>query len=191
RAVLELDHRVLPLAGQALEVVALAAHERSLHEVVLDPHVVERLLDAPARVALDLHEHVRTAVELDRHLALLRYRPQPPTILRGVRAVLLDSAGRPGLAEVPEPDGPGALVHVRACGLCGSDVEKLGRAAAGAVLGHEVAGELENGGRVTVMHRVPCGTCERCLAGHQSTCGAFGELRIAPGGFAERLRATH
>jgi L-iditol 2-dehydrogenase len=41
------------------------------------------------------------------------------------------------------------------------------------------------------MHRVPCGTCERCLAGHQSTCGEFRELRIAPGGFAEQLRATH
>jgi L-iditol 2-dehydrogenase len=59
------------------------------------------------------------------------------------------------------------------------------------VLGHEVAGVLENGARVTVMHRVPCGTCERCLAGHQSTCGEFRELRIAPGGFAEQLRATH
>jgi len=61
----------------------------------------------------------------------------------------------------------------------------------GTVLGHEVAGELEDGARVTVMHHVPCGTCERCLAGHQSTCGEFRELRIAPGGFAEQLRATH
>src|SRR5260221_1581759 len=40
------------------------------------------------------------------------------------------------------------------------------------------------------MPRVPGGTCERCLAGHQSTCGEFRELRIAPGGFAERVRAT-
>jgi L-iditol 2-dehydrogenase len=70
-------------------------------------------------------------------------------------------------------------------------VEKLGRAAPGTVLGHEVAGLLENGARVTVMHRVPCGTCERCRAGHQSTCGEFRERRIAPGGFAEQLRATH
>ncbi|NUR78283.1 MAG: alcohol dehydrogenase catalytic domain-containing protein [Thermoleophilia bacterium] len=83
------------------------------------------------------------------------------------------------------------LVRVLACGLCGSDVEKLGRSARGTVLGHEVAGVLENGARVTVMHRVPCGTCERCRAGHQSTCGEFRELRITPGGFAEQLRATH
>jgi threonine dehydrogenase-like Zn-dependent dehydrogenase len=108
-----------------------------------------------------------------------------------VRAVVLDSDGLPELADVPEPTGAGQLVRVRGCGLCGSDVEKLGRAAFGTVLGHEVAGELEGGGRVTVMHRVPCGVCERCLAGHQSTCGEFRELRISPGGFAERIQATH
>lgn len=105
--------------------------------------------------------------------------------------MVLGGDGQPGLADAPEPSGPGELVRVRACGLCGSDVEKLGRAARGTVLGHEVAGVLENGARVTVMHRVPCGTCERCLAGHQSTCGEFRELRIAPGGFAEQLRASH
>ena len=108
-----------------------------------------------------------------------------------MRAVVLDADGLPELADLPEPSGPGLLVRVRACGLCGSDVEKLGHAAAGSVLGHEIAGELENGARVTVIHRVPCGTCERCLAGHQSTCGEFRELRIAPGGFAESIRATH
>jgi L-iditol 2-dehydrogenase len=83
------------------------------------------------------------------------------------------------------------LVRVHACGLCGSDVEKLGRAAPGTVLGHEVAGELEDGSRVTVMHHVPCGVCDRCRAGHQSTCGEFRAARIEPGGFAESLRATH
>lgn len=108
-----------------------------------------------------------------------------------MRAVVLDADGLPELAEVPDPSGAGLLVHVDACGLCGSDVEKLGRAAAGTVLGHEVAGRLDNGARVTVMHRVPCGTCDRCRAGHQSTCGEFRALRIEPGGFAERLRATH
>src|ERR1043166_854178 len=108
-----------------------------------------------------------------------------------VRAVVLDADGLPELADLPEPTGPGLLVSVRARGLCGSDVEKLGRAATGSVLGHEIAGELEDGTRVTAMHRVPCGSCARCRAGHHSTCGEFRELRIAPGGFAERLRATH
>lgn len=108
-----------------------------------------------------------------------------------MRAVVLDAAGEPALADVPEPRGSGLLVRVRACGLCGSDVEKLGRGAEGTVLGHEITGELEDGSRVTVMHRVPCGVCERCRAGHQSTCGEFQALRIEPGGFTERLRATH
>ena len=108
-----------------------------------------------------------------------------------MRAVVLDADGLPELVDLPEPTGSGLHVRVVGCGLCGSDVEKLGRAARGTLLGHEVAGMLENGDRVTVMHRVPCGTCERCLAGHQSTCGEFRELRIAPGGFAEQVRATH
>ena len=46
-----------------------------------------------------------------------------------MRAVVLDADGLPGLAEVPDPAGPGDLVRVLACGLCGSDVEKLGRGA--------------------------------------------------------------
>jgi L-iditol 2-dehydrogenase len=108
-----------------------------------------------------------------------------------VRAVVLDADGLPELAELPEPSAPGALVHVTACGLCGSDVEKLGRAAAGTVLGHEIAGLLDNGDRVTVMHHVPCGSCDRCRSGHESACEEFGALRIEPGGFAERLHATH
>jgi L-iditol 2-dehydrogenase len=108
-----------------------------------------------------------------------------------VRAVVLDSNGRPELAEMSEPSGPGELVQVVACGLCGSDVEKLGRSPGGSVIGHEVAGVLESGEPVTVMHRVPCGRCERCRAGHESTCSEFQQLRIEPGGFAERLRATH
>jgi len=109
-----------------------------------------------------------------------------------VRAVALDAAGAARLVDRPEPEGAGRLVRVTACGLCGSDLEKLGGTThAGAVLGHEVAGELDDGTRVTVMHRVPCGRCNRCRAGHESTCAEFALIRIEPGGFAERLRATH
>ncbi len=108
-----------------------------------------------------------------------------------MRAVVLDQGGLPELAEMPVPGGAGQLVRVRLCGLCGSDVEKLGRALPGTVLGHEIDGELEDGTRVTVLHRVPCGECVRCRAGHESTCERFGNLQIDPGGFAERLRAAH
>ena len=106
-----------------------------------------------------------------------------------MRAVVVDEAGRPALAELPEPEGDGELVRVLACGLCGSDVEKLGRVAAGAVLGHEVVGETGDGRRVALVHHLPCGECERCSAGHESTCDRFRAETIEPGGFAERARA--
>ena len=106
-----------------------------------------------------------------------------------MRAVVLDAAGQPAPAEVPEPEGPGELVTVLACGLCGSDVEKLGVAAAGTVLGHEVVAETGDGRRVALIHHLPCGECGRCLAGHESTCESFEAPTIRPGGFAERVRA--
>ena len=94
------------------------------------------------------------------------------------------------LAEIPEPDGPGELVSVRACGLCGTDVQKLGRAAPGTVLGHEVVAEDPQGHRVALVHHLPCGECERCRAGHETTCERFPEPTILPGGFAERASAA-
>jgi L-iditol 2-dehydrogenase len=106
-----------------------------------------------------------------------------------MRAVVLDEDGRPSLADVAEPKGKGNLVRVLACGLCGSDVEKLGAAAKGTVLGHEVAGQLPDGRRVALVHHLPCGECERCQAGHESTCEEFLASTIEPGGFAERVRA--
>ena len=106
-----------------------------------------------------------------------------------MRAVVLDAAGQPALANVPEPEGDGEIVRVLACGLCGSDVEKLGRAPFGTVLGHEVVAELD-GRRVSLVHHLPCGDCARCLAGHESTCERFRAATIVPGGLAERALAT-
>jgi L-iditol 2-dehydrogenase len=80
-------------------------------------------------------------------------------------------------------------VRVRACGLCGSDVEKLGRAAPGTVLGHEVVAERDDGERVVLVHHLPCGECERCRAGHETTCDSFRAATIVPGGFAALARA--
>ena len=105
-----------------------------------------------------------------------------------MRAVVLDEQGQPALADVAEPQGDGELVNVLACGLCGSDVEKIGAATAGTVLGHEAVAETA-GRRVALVHHLPCGECDRCLAGHESTCEAFRAATIVPGGFAERVRA--
>lgn len=106
-----------------------------------------------------------------------------------MRAVVLDSAGRPVLADLPEPEGPGEPVRVLACGLCGSDVEKLRPEHAGSVLGHEVVAGTAEGLRVALVHHKGCGECERCLAGHHTTCERFRAPTIRPGGFAERANA--
>ncbi len=106
-----------------------------------------------------------------------------------MRAVVVGPEGEPALDDVPEPDGPGQLVRVVACGLCGSDVEKLDRTHAGLVLGHEVVAELDDGRRVALVHHASCGECERCLAGHESICERFSAPTIRPGGFAERVHA--
>jgi L-iditol 2-dehydrogenase len=75
---------------------------------------------------------------------------------------------------------------VLACGLCGSDVEKLGRVPAGTVLGHEVVARA-GGRRLALVHHRPCGDCPRCRAGHETTCERFTKPTIVPGGFAERV----
>jgi L-iditol 2-dehydrogenase len=104
-----------------------------------------------------------------------------------VRAVVLDADGAPQLAEIEAPDGS---VPVLACGLCGSDVEKLGsRSYAGAVLGHEVV-VRDGERRLALVHHRPCGECARCRAGHESTCEQFGDATIVPGGFADRVRPS-
>jgi L-iditol 2-dehydrogenase len=107
-----------------------------------------------------------------------------------MRAVVLAAAGQPALADVPEPESDGELVSVLACGLCGTDVQKIGRAAPGTVLGHEVVAADEEGGRVALVHHLPCGECDRCRSGHETTCERFPAPTIVPGGFAERARAV-
>jgi len=104
-----------------------------------------------------------------------------------VRAIVLDDYGRPQLADLPTPE---ASLEVLACGLCGSDVEKLGYAAPGTVLGHEVVVRTAAGTREALIHHRPCGVCSRCLAGHDSTCEEFAAPTISPGGLAERVAPT-
>jgi L-iditol 2-dehydrogenase len=106
-----------------------------------------------------------------------------------VRAVALDDSGTPRQVDLPEPEGSGIDVRILACGLCGSDVEKLRPEFAGDVLGHEAVALTEEGRRVALVHHRGCGECERCRAGHESTCEAFGAATIRPGGFAERAKA--
>ena len=57
------------------------------------------------------------------------------------------------------------------------------------MLGHEVVAETGDGRRVALVHHRPCGECDRCRGGHESTCAAFAAPTIRPGGLAERVVA--
>lgn len=96
--------------------------------------------------------------------------------------------------------GPGEVViKVRSSGVCGSDVMEWYRASkAPLVLGHEIAGTVEQAGEgvvdlevgdpVVVTHHVPCNTCRYCLTGHYSACDTLRSTKLDPGGFADYAR---
>ncbi|HZY71051.1 MAG TPA: alcohol dehydrogenase catalytic domain-containing protein [Thermoplasmata archaeon] len=113
----------------------------------------------------------------------------------------LRSAGELALEELPAPTaGPGeVVVELAACGVCGTDLEKLrGRYQATGRLGHEPVGVVREvgegvpkdlqGRRVFVHHHVPCYRCEVCRRGAFTYCPEYGASNIDPGGFAERFR---
>ncbi len=104
---------------------------------------------------------------------------------------------------VPRPEpGPGeALVRVRNCGICGSDLHFYhGRFPQPPAVcpGHEIAGVVEAVGEgvdaalagraVAVEPLRVCGACAYCLSGAYQLCGSRQLLGMAaPGGFAEYL----
>ena len=80
-----------------------------------------------------------------------------------------------------------------ACSPAGSAARTWRRSASrrqGTVLGHEVVAQRADGARIALIHHLPCGECERCRAGHESTCERFAAPTIVPGGFAEEVEAT-
>jgi len=99
------------------------------------------------------------------------------------------------LRDVPDPipqDGDVAIA-IEAVGICGSDMHAyLGhdaRRPAPLILGHEAAGSLADGSRVTVNPLVTCGACEDCRAGRANLCATRQIISMPPreGAFAERL----
>ena len=90
------------------------------------------------------------------------------------------------IEESPTPDlaADEALIRVKACGICGSDVHgydgSSGRRIPPLIMGHEAAGVIEGmgakvegfslGDRVTFYSTVYCGECEYCLEGKVNLC---------------------
>jgi L-iditol 2-dehydrogenase len=88
----------------------------------------------------------------------------------------------------PKPQEGETLVHVRAAGVCGSDLHWWTDAGIGdthlnapLVLGHEFAGVAETGERVAIDPAISCGACEMCKGGNPNLC-----LRLAFAGHGEQ-----
>ena len=90
-------------------------------------------------------------------------------------------------------------VRMHACGVCGSDLEKIyGQYSQPSMrLGHEPAGiisqvgenvkNFNKGDRVFVHHHVPCYSCHFCLHGNQTMCQKYSETNLLPCGLAEEF----
>lgn len=99
-----------------------------------------------------------------------------------MKSVRLHTVGDLQLHDEPVPV-PGAgekLIHVKAVGVCGSDLHWFAEAGIGdaqlkhpLVLGHEFAGETEEGQRVAVEPALSCGHCEFCLQGNPNLCSSI------------------
>ena len=89
------------------------------------------------------------------------------------------------------------LVQMNACGICGSDLEKVfGQYGQPSMrLGHEPAGiivdvssdvsEFKKGDRVFTHHHVPCYDCHLCNHGYETMCKKYSETNLSPCGLSE------
>ncbi|UCC67344.1 MAG: galactitol-1-phosphate 5-dehydrogenase [Armatimonadota bacterium] len=124
-----------------------------------------------------------------------------------MRALILEEYGRLVYGNVPDPPvGPhDALVQVKACGICGSDVHGVdgstGRRRPPIVMGHEASGviaqvgaevaEWKTGDRVTFDSTISCGKCHFCRRGQVNLCDSRSVLGVScdeyrrDGAFAE------
>jgi L-iditol 2-dehydrogenase len=118
-----------------------------------------------------------------------------------MKAAFVAGKGTVEIKDMPRPSvgADEILVHMRSCGICGTDIEKFhGDHITPPILGHEVAGEIEatgsniqtykRGDRVIVHHHVSCKSCFYCKNGLETLCEAYPKSNLDPCGFAEYFR---
>ena len=120
-----------------------------------------------------------------------------------MKAAVLKAPGILELDELPDPRCPegGALIEVKACAVCGTDIKMLQNGHRDLVyprvLGHEIVGEvaeidrdcgISEGDLVQVWPGIACGRCVPCLRGMDNRCEKIGILGFnRDGGFAKLL----
>ncbi|MEM2203588.1 MAG: alcohol dehydrogenase catalytic domain-containing protein [Sulfolobales archaeon] len=115
-----------------------------------------------------------------------------------MKAAVVKRGGGLGVidVEIPKPGEGEIVVKMAACGICGTDLEKIKSGTeTPPILGHEVVGiveeigrgvkDLQPGLRVFVHHHISCGKCWYCYTGSETMCPLFKETNIYPGGFSE------
>jgi L-iditol 2-dehydrogenase len=112
------------------------------------------------------------------------------------------SVKEPSIISVEDTEKPvlgsgDILVQMHACGICGSDLEKVfGQYGKPSMrLGHEPAGiildvgsnvyDFKTGDRVFTHHHVPCYSCHYCKHGNETTCKKYSETNLSPCGLSE------
>src|SRR5512133_2563278 len=99
-----------------------------------------------------------------------------------MKAVRLHGVGDLQIHEEPAPvvGKEEKLVRIKSVGVCGSDLHWFTEAGIGdaqlkhpLILGHEFAGELEDGQRMAVEPALSCGHCEFCLQGNPNLCSSI------------------
>lgn len=109
---------------------------------------------------------------------------------------------KPSVISINETEHPvlssgDILVQMHACGICGSDLEKVfGEYGQPSMrLGHEPAGivldvgpnvtAFKKGDRVFTHHHVPCYSCHLCNHGNETMCPKYYETNLSPCGLSE------
>src|SRR3970282_2833755 len=125
-----------------------------------------------------------------------------PTLMKfTMKAAFVKDSSSVVVEDVEKPIlGTGdVLVKMRACGICGSDLEKVfGKYSQPSTrLGHEPSGTIEKigenvtdfkkGDRVFVHHHVPCYSCHYCMHGNETMCKKYSETNLLPCGLAEEF----
>ena len=96
-----------------------------------------------------------------------------------MKAIRLHGMGNLQIHEEPVPvAGVGEkLVRIKSVSLCGSDLHWFAEGGIGdaklehpLILGHEFAGETEDGQRVAIDPAIACGYCEFCKYGYPNLC---------------------
>jgi L-iditol 2-dehydrogenase len=106
-----------------------------------------------------------------------------------MRAVQLFAPADLRCVDIPKPrleDNSDAIIKVKACGVCGSDLMRVmvkGAYRHPITIGHEFSGIVDeiasndtgisSGDRVTVTPLIPCGRCDYCRIGQSTLCDDY------------------